>query len=391
MSCLDESWAQVYFQVAILILLFGVGIPSLILQTIVPEDLRRIIYRNWGLYRWGFILIIGFIFIAITFVWIIHPCSSKQIGSLTTTGLIIDQWFTKLGLNLDQSIAGVFITIAIVMTGIVWVLYWFYRGDAILNILKRKCIAQIKRKGVPDERIIKDIQYLGERGGTGRDKIRVLRVLESLAENVQSHEYYDGNKLGNIVEAIEFILRKEPDYLSFNSGLKRLKDIVERLKSLNFASSADTGSVLRALRRLGEIACTLEEVNLALGVLDTIKFVCEGSDEEYKDAGLAFFQIGAIALQKKSYLVAVKGLTQLETMTWPKQPLDAQSSVAYLGLIAHFWVRNGSARKKALSSLNGIEFKPSRLQCLYIAKEIHYEAARFDTADVLTKLIAGLP
>ena len=51
MNPLDEPWALGYFQAAISILLFGVGIPALVLQTIVPDDLRRIAHRQFPLLR----------------------------------------------------------------------------------------------------------------------------------------------------------------------------------------------------------------------------------------------------------------------------------------------------------------------------------------------------
>lgn len=50
---LTESWAAVYFEVTAAILIFGVGLPSLVLQGIVHEDVRRIVYRHRKWLRQG--------------------------------------------------------------------------------------------------------------------------------------------------------------------------------------------------------------------------------------------------------------------------------------------------------------------------------------------------
>jgi len=43
---LNETWAVVYLQLLIAILIFGLGIPSLVIQAIAPDDLRTLIHRR---------------------------------------------------------------------------------------------------------------------------------------------------------------------------------------------------------------------------------------------------------------------------------------------------------------------------------------------------------
>jgi len=85
---LNEAWAGVYFQVAVSILVFGLGIPALA-QAFVTEDIRRIVYRRWKSFRWAFfpMPIWVFMVIALIFVWAIHPCDSSQPSLLQTFGL----------------------------------------------------------------------------------------------------------------------------------------------------------------------------------------------------------------------------------------------------------------------------------------------------------------
>jgi hypothetical protein len=72
---LTESWAAVYFEVTAAILIFGVGLPSLVLQGIVHEDVRRIVYRHRKWLRLGIRFIFIFVFITLSFVWIFHPAA----------------------------------------------------------------------------------------------------------------------------------------------------------------------------------------------------------------------------------------------------------------------------------------------------------------------------
>jgi hypothetical protein len=389
MCHLDESWTLTYFQVAVSILIFGIGIPSLVIQFVIPEDLRRIVHDHWRLIKWGFLLILLFMLFALAFIWVIHPCGSQPLILLTPLGMVLDKLFARIGLNIGQWIAGVIITIDIAAVGAVWYLFTIYRSDGILNLLEQKCLRQIRQTGAPDDKIIEDIKYLGEQRKTGRDKARVIGVLGALAEKVQAHSLYEGNGLEDIIAAIEFILRKDPDYHSFGTGIRTLRCIVENLQAPRFISPGDMGLVLRALRRLGEITYTMDNIRPALLVLGTIRFVSNGKNGAFSDASLSFLEIGAIALNNKSFLVARGALSRLEAMMWPKQPLDAETSAAYLGLLAHFWVLKDSARRHALSSLEGVDFSPSREQCLIDAQEIHYKATRFETADNLSRWVSG--
>ena len=110
----------------------------------------------------------------------------------------------------------------------------------------------------------------------------------------------------------------------------------------------------------------------------------------FKWASLALSDLGITALEHKHFFVAAAALNKLEAITHPKERLDATTSPAYLGLIAHFWVREGSARQRALSGLKGVRFRPSRWKCLISAQEFFYRTARFNTADLLSEMIAAL-
>jgi hypothetical protein len=378
MCNLDQGWPLAYFQVAVTILLFGVGIPSLVLQTIASEDLRGIVRRHSRFLKWGYISFIFVMLITLVFVGIIVHCYTVDLSFLAVlrSKLNINQWANAI--------------IALTTVGLVGVWSLRYRRDSLLNNLKGKCELRIRRDGIPDEQVLDDICYLGEQGKSRGYKIRILEILERLAYKIQAHKRYHGNGLEDIIQAVELALQKETDVTNFTRGVLTLKHILENEPKSKVDSSADTGAILRALQRLGAIAITMDNERPARKILETVEFVSRSPDGAYSEAALALFELGAAALEHRRSLIAVETLNKLESMTSRKEPLDAANSSAYLGLIAHFWAREGSARQRALSSLKGVKFSPSRLKCLRAAREFFFRTARFTTADLLSEMIAAL-
>jgi hypothetical protein len=291
--------------------------------------------------------------------------------------------------NVITWISGGAITLAIIGAGLALYFLDIHRRDKMLNLLKRNCERRIWWKGIPDDQVIEDIRYLGEQGKTRGEKIQALEILEKLTAKVQAHKRYQGNGLEGIIEAIESIIRPETDADSFMKGIFILKSIAEKSQNSEHKSLADRDWVLRALQRLGNISCAMDNKQPARIILDAIEFVSRAPNSAFAEATLGLFDLGIAALEYDNFLIAAAALNKLEAMTWPKEPLDAAHSSAYLGLIAHFWVREGSGRQRALSGLKGVRFRPSRRKCLISAQEFFYRTARFNTADLLSKMIAA--
>jgi hypothetical protein len=260
----------------------------------------------------------------------------------------------------------------------------------LLRNLKRKCERRILRDGTPDEEVLDDIRYLGEQGKAGIEKTQVLEILEQLAFFAQTHEHYQGNGLEDIIKAIEFTLQKNTDDDSFVRGGEALQNIVEKMPKSILDSSSDVWSIIRTLGRLGIVAFTMNSERSARKIVETIHFISRAPDGAFIEATLSLSDLGVAALEHGQFLIAVEALNKLEAMTCQREPADAANSAAYLGLVAHFWSKGGSARRRALSGLKGIKFSPSRSKCLKSAQQSFYGTARFTTADLLSKMTAKL-
>jgi hypothetical protein len=368
MSDALATWIGVYLQVSISFLVFWVGVPALS-QALAPDDIRRIVNRRRTITVNSIIFggPVIYALISILFVWIKY--ANNQI-------LDVAQW-----------ILDVAITATILGCSLLFILLKAYQKDALLARLKKDCIRRIKSNGYPEDQAIEDIRDLGEQGDTRGEKIQVLEIFDGIVAKVQAHPSYDGRRLEKITEAIEFALQTETEVDSFVRGVHILKSIISNSQKLKL-DSADRGRALRALQRLGAIACVMDNERPVRTVLDAVEFV--GQNGTFSEATLVAFELGVASLKHGKFLVAVQALNKLETLTSAKEPLDAKNAAAYLGLVAHFWARGGSARQRAFAGLKGMKLKPTRQSCLKGAQKIHYRATRFETADLLTKMAVAL-
>jgi hypothetical protein len=374
MAALDEAWALGYFQAVVSILLFGVGIPSLVLQTIVPDDLRRIAHRHFLTLRWGFWLVAAFMAVALVFVWILHPTQGSDVRLLP--GVDVDQW-----------LAASLMTAAIVGVGGVWFLYRSHRRDRIVLHLQRRCVKRIKQKGAPDETTLDDLQYLGEQAATRAEKRQVLDALQTMATEVQRYKDYRGNRLEGIIRAIQSSLQKGVDRYSLSDGIVVLARISDNMQATSTQSSRDARLLLEALESLVRVAWTVDGDRAALLILEAVGSMAQAPDGLEFEAEIALENLGVSALANRRYLTAVDVLTRLEAGIRSTPTADPDESTAYLGLVAHFRGRGGVARARAMSGFAQIIFTPSTVECLRAAFAFHYNTCQFETANLLSRWI----
>jgi hypothetical protein len=261
----------------------------------------------------------------------------------------------------------------------------------IIKRLKRRIQKRIARDGRVEQAVVEDIRCLGEHGQTVSQRIEALNVLEYLVEQVMADRRYEGNGLDETIAATEAILRKEADSESFVGGIRVFALIIQKSQRLGLDDSADLQSALRSLQRLGSIAFEWSDERPARKILDLVDFAVRKLPFTFRTSTLVLFELGKEALAKSRFLVAVEALNRLEALTWPLQPLKAPDAAAYLGLIAHFWAAAGSARQRAFSSVENLDFVGSFRECLRMVRDIHYAAARFETADKLTAFLTSVP
>lgn len=384
---LTESWAGAYFQVTTAILIFGVGLPALVLQAIVHEDVRRIVYRHRKWLRFGLYFIFIFAFITLSFIWIFHPDDSlpSAAGLRDSPAVVTARQDTSIIASStsfsDAASSGI---MTLVILSLLPFSYWLasYRRDRVLNYLGKKCKRKIIRTGSPDEEMLADLQYLGEQGNAGIEKEQTLKILGQLANQIQKQKNYKGNGLEPILRAIEVTLLGG-DVENFSRASKIFQRLIIKLQQGEHTEASDMGAILRVLQRVGGMALEVESELAALAILDIITLVGQGTDGAFHLNNPILFELGVKALEKRRFLFAVAVLNRLETMIIQERALTPAKSVNYLGLLAHFWNAGTAAKERARLSLKNHNCQSILQESLLAAKKYHTAMTQFETVDKL--------
>ncbi len=375
---LTETWAATYFQVTAAVLIFGVGLPALFIQALVPEDIRDVVSHHHRGLRWSQFFVVIFGLCALLFLWLAHPNSTTgpwpenpaPLPSAPFTGSPEHQW-------VDWVAAGI-MSFVIIAMAVLFYLQRFYSRERLLKDLERKCTNRIARHGTLDESILRDIQSLGEHSKSETDRRKALRVLNKLAGRAQKHHGYTGNTLDPVFSAMKITLHGGNSD-TFIKTARNLRRILVRFQRSSHNSSPDKLAALKALQHVGELALELESEMAALTVLDIVTLVGQDANGVSREAGRILFEWGVKAMKLQRYLFVVAVLSRLEAMA----DREASARANYLGFIAHFAEAGCSAQLRAQASLASMDFQPSLPMCLQAAKEHHAALAHFDTSNKL--------
>lgn len=386
---LTESWAIVYFEVTVAIMIFGIGVPSLIMQAIVSEHIRDIVYRHRKGQRGIFAFVISLAVCALSFVWILRDQRTYAVSdsSLNPGGgsLLLEL------LNFLQQKPIADWTSAILMTfailAMTFFLYFqnFYRRDRLLEYLQEKCKSKIARSGSLDEKILMDIRSLGEHSQSNMDRKKVLVVLRRLADTMLARQGYTGTRLQPVFQAFPVTLRGGSTDTFMRAG-KILRRIIIRLQRGGLNHSPDCMAALNSLQHIGELALELESEMAALTILDMVTLVGQGADGIYRETSRILFELGNRGLDLNRFLFATAALNRLEAMADQEPALLAN----YLGLLSHFWNAGPTAKQRAQRSLEKITFHSSLRECIHSAQKHHTTLAHFKTADNLEILFENI-
>jgi len=381
-----EAWAAEYLGGVISLLVFALGIPTLILQFAVPEELRTVSSRRlkWLRRISGVVSLIA-ASAALLFVWYIHPCSLPL-------DVIVPDSYTQYHVW-----PSVLVTVVVVVILVVWFFQTEeYRRDVVIRSLQKRCVRSIRSRGILAERFLSDLIYLGQQGNAGREKHQVLKAFDELAALLQDRPQYVGDGLADLVYGIETTMmggEKTGELGNFLQAAGVLERIILRLQKPEFSAAPDTAIVLWTLERLGVASLDLGPERAALAILQVVASAAEGQDEARQFASERLFGIGRSALTDgQHFLVAVAALSKLEALAERRTPLRGEVAADLLGLLAHFWASGRTARRHAKSVLERMEelFDPSLLDRIRAAIEHQYRTAKFDTADKLGEMLEDL-
>lgn len=360
---LTEAWSIAYLQILIVLLIFAFGIPSIIFQVTLPEEIQRIVNRRMKRYfLYPFIItVMALLIFSLSFVWFLHPCTAA-----------IPTWKHWVG--------SIIVSLSLVSLIIFW---WSYlrklSKKKIVNYLENKLVKRFRKDSVILISEMIDLITLGERSEPGYEKEIVLKAIDRLIENIQISKRYTGGELEDILRSVDKIITgkdKPGNENNFQLFVDIIENTVNRLSSKKLLIKGDERLVYIVLKEIGKKSVELEFSQVVLRI---VPVASSNSD--------ALFEIGLSAFTSGDYFTALAALSKLETLALEAAPKGSNEINDFFGLLAHFWTANKSSRRRAETFFNlyGDQFSPLD-RCLDQAIEHHYNIARYDTADQLISM-----
>jgi hypothetical protein len=365
--------SDIPFDAVTTLLMFLVGVPAIVLQTLSPE-IRRIVAKRWGTLVAG--LSIPALFGVVLFA------AGVYVRDLPEPALT----WTWSGILLVLALTG-FLTIFNTLGR-------FGRRIAIVQTLAREAGRRIGTSGRLDEESLSDLIDLGRQSEPGREREMVLDALLELTTRVSAHPRYAGDGLEDLVAGVLDIALAPLNPQNLSSAINLLGSVViqyetqqERERPLRHA---DLISAIRALAKLGRSALRLENEGVALAAVQAVGAMKAERTETF--VSQALFEVGVAALGGGQVLVAMAALERLMTLIEARGTTRSELVADTLGLIAHFWVSGETARQYAGARLArvGAQLEGKLDEALEAAARHCATTTQFRTADQLQRMRRAL-
>ncbi len=383
MPQITEEMVGVYLQILTAILVFGLGIPALIMQVIVPEEIRRVVHGNRWAFKWGVAFVILVAVLMWFLLWVFTAYSDNR-------GFSKIEWMCTFGIHrsicnwinhYQYFLVNMIMTAAVLSSLVFWFLQASYRRDRVLGFLRRTCIRRLKSAGYLDEYLLSDIRELGIQSRTDVDRWQVIEVLEDLRKCYMDRKAYSGSGIEPLLETLEATIVSGGDYHSTVMGLKILDSVLWKLINDDLTDEPDGWFVFLTIQHIGFYVIEKDLGSALLMLINSLGKIAKEKKDILPALEKALFQLGINCLgdQKNSHALAI--LDKFETIIGDNLPLTENNSLYYLGFLAHLWESEVNVRKRIKFRIRQIEIKPNfRKCCQYAAKE-HYRGAHFDTSE----------
>lgn len=198
---------------------------------------------------------------------------------------------------------------------------------------------------------LEDLIELGEQSAPGENKEWVLKALGKLVAQVTKHPRYQGDSLEGLTTKLVDILTSaaQPGAArNFGTAADILRHSVTTASAQ--PSAVDLMYTIRALGHLGRAALDHVSSNL---VIEHILLDCVGAlglaanldPSATNQASEELFKLGALLLEREQEFVAVSALDALLNLVWENAPAQGELVHDTLGLAAHFWTHGATAKE----------------------------------------------
>ena len=366
---MDSSYLQLIVEVSVTVYVFLLGLPVLVNQIFLPEDLRRMSKRNYtGNVTWD-VLVLTILLILI--LGIAYWGSLREEGyDYTTLDLIVTILFAlMLGITLA------FLYRQLIRTQ-------GYRAK-IIEVIRKKILKQFRKSGTLDKAYLDDLEHLGIYSNRGMETENVIRALEDILNHIleSDKDYFNNNALILLIDTLCHSVTNSVEPGSRANMVQVLtiyKSILMDLKSNSTPDNQrirgnETLKIKDCTAKIAQTSIKLDYADMMPLVLNVLTLIPGSSDK--------LFVIGILALEAKQFQVATNVLAEI----MDRDNKDKHTLYNYLGLAAHFHFAGPTARRLARRSLkiNGIEIDKSKIEK---AMKHHFRQSNFATVDKLEEL-----
>lgn len=368
-----SDYISLIVEVSVTVYVFLLGLPILVNQIFLPDDLRRMSEKNYAanlINQLGILTVLLLLIILVAYpyelFWVIpFPKEQLPFREMLITALFV-----------------------LMLSSTLFFLYFHlirsqgYRAK-IAQVIKDKLLESYRRTGKLDPAYLEDIESLGIYSKGGAETRIVIQVLEEVQKNLKIDSIPGPNNDG-LIQLIEILCNSvanstEPGSRSnMTEVLAIYKDILMELKMMStdenpLIQGNETRKIKDCTHKIALASLKKDYADMMPRVLNVLSLIPGSSDK--------LFDIGLLALQKRQFQIATNVLSEI----MDRDNRDNVTMNNYFGLVAHFYFAGEAARQCARQSLSRNHIHPTE-EGLAQALEYHYKLCNFETADLVRQL-----
>lgn len=363
---MENDYINLIVEISVTVFVFLLGLPILVNQIFMPDDLRRMSKKNYNeniILQICALAVILFAIVAVAFTANLYPS-------------------VDLGADKSDLVTALFAIMLILTLGFLFFNMFKSQGyrARIIQVIKAKIIKGIRRNAQLDPAFFEDLQYMGIYSKGGAETRNVIEALEEVLEHIMKlrNGSFDSDGLISIIDTLCNAVTNSVEPGSKNNMIEVLtiyKGILMTLSDYNTPENEvfygnETRKIKDCTTKIALSALQREYPDMMPLVLNVLTLIPRSSDK--------LFDIGRLALDSGQYQIATNVLAEM----MDRDNIDYLTMNNYLGLVAHFFMSGESARQYAQRSLDTNRVLPTQEEA-HSAKEYHYIMSNFATADYL--------
>jgi hypothetical protein len=369
---------QIPFDAFVTLLVFLVGVPAVVLQTL-PGETRQLLAKRAG-----------------------HLVMDAGLPFAAAVALVVGGGLAARSGAVEPDVVWSATLAALLLLGVVSgvrIIRRYGRPESVVRLLEGEALRRIERTGRPDEELLHDLVEFGRHSEPGRGREWVLEALHAQSERTFADPRYSGDRLEDLIAGVvELVVsgndRPSPRNLSTATNiLRRTLRALDKARDETF-KQADALHAIHATSRLTQAALSIEPEASALRMVQALGVTGVRHPSTSVAVSQVLYGMAVTALERGKILIAIAALEHLITLLEANAPAEGELVADTLGAIAHFWAAGPTASAFARDRLTRIE---GHLKCNLLpaleATELHCaHRTLFRTADrvrALRKALSG--